>query len=200
MGLDQYLFLVGPGPKDPQELITEDGLFDAEKARQSHYTWRSYDNRAELDDMEIDDIRDLITVVEASERDFDLEAIRREAGSDPAAKISGQMWGPMLKSWSFSDGTHIEYEGEKEPPSRLFRRMFLVWKCEDLAYWRKDFLLDDELARIYGNEILNLGWHKVSPAMYEAICASRPSDCKEGWDAIDLDALGEEALVYHIWY
>ena len=88
-------------------------------------------------------------------------------------------------------------DGEMEKYYEQVLLQSLIFKCDELAYWRKYYDLQDLIHNEYCGEIYNCGYHKLDNELLKTINKFLEKN-KQDTQSINDD--GYVAKMYHEWY
>lgn len=191
MGLDMWVY----GIKD----ITKDDIPD--KMTEDWYEEHGYNTIIEYDDDNEFDVMfhdlfdySVIRNVEYTEVDFD--KVKKDYGIKPEASISMMCGDGTI---GFSHGKYykeINLSDTKKYEVKIYRKS-LIYKSEELAYWRKEYNLQQLIYDNYDGDVYNCGFHKLDDDLIKKInkYLKRNDMNKQGINDPDYDV-----KMYHEWY
>lgn len=199
MGLDMYAFRVRRCKEDEIKRIIETG------AVPKGITFIPQKYLRENSEM-YSDLEPYLTPITFVDVDrFDLNLLMKENGIPENASIVGRGYDGTYLSFLFSDnGTRKEITitpaelnekyPNKEPSSGA------CFGCEEVAYWRKAYGLEDKLYESYPRAIENCGYYKCNEEMLEAML-DYDSEVDDGYmESYDTFTTDDSDIFYHEWY
>ena len=196
MGLDMYLFKVGK--------LTEKEGKEIHKARKDEVYKRYHCIDKESFDREHSMYGDLmpyvrpITVIATL---FNCEQCFKDYNINKDDILFRSQMNDEI-SWHLENKTVITLKGEQYS-KYLYdaEQEVYVFKCEEVAYWRKDYNLNDFFSNIF--EVENCGYYKLSNENKQELKAyirrCQPEDVKNNLD-IKLLSSKTSNLFYHAWW
>ena len=134
---------------------------------------------------------------------INMKKIREDNHIDDEAHIVCECLSAEGVKWTFgANGRHqdvsltqkeIEENYIIEEPEERF-----VVHCEPIGYWRKEYKLQDKLYDLYPGTIDNLGYHKCTPEMIDAMKEYAYDD--EPYVGLNDKINDDDIIFYHEWY
>ena len=127
----------------------------------------------------------------------DMEKLKEDYKIHENANLSSIIGGRLgfsynKKSWEIE----ISEDEIKKYDKKVFRKA-LIFKADELAYWRKEYNLQDLIYTGYHKEIYNCGFHKLDDDLMEKI--NRYLEIND-MDKQNINDDGYIAKMYHEWY
>ena len=192
MGLDMWMY----GIKDISGEDIPDNMPQEWYEEHDYKLITHYENDDDFDKMYGDMyIYSAIRNVEYIETD--MEKLKKDYKINENAHLSSIIGGKLgfsynKKSWEIE----ISEDEIKKYDKKVFRKA-LIFKADELAYWRKEYNLQDLIYTGYHKEIYNCGFHKLDDDLMEKI--NRYLEIND-MDKQNINDDGYIAKMYHEWY
>lgn len=170
MGLDMYIYGIKEiNEKDIPENITEEWLDNNGYSYVQRY---EDDDEDEFDKM-YHDLYDYSVMKDVIFTDIDYDKIYKDYKLPKNAVLSGLKSGGTFifqygKYGELSKEVTISDEELKKYDKQVIRKA-LIYKYDELAYWRKEYDLQDLIYNEYNGEIYNCGFHKIDDELMKKI-------------------------------
>lgn len=193
MGLDMWMY----GIKDISNEDIPDGMSQSWYEEENGYKLITrYDDDDDFEQM-FHDMYDYSVErnVEYSETDFD--KVKKDYGIKKEAYIS--YFGGSKIGFSCRD-YYKEIDITQDELDKYEKKVFhkaLVYKADELAYWRKEYDLQDLIYREYHGQIYNCGLHRLTKSTMAKINRYLKSRDMSKQSINDEDYV---AKMYHEWY
>ena len=192
MGLDMWLY----GIKDVSEENIPDGMPESWYEENGYKLITHYENDDKFDELFHDMLKYSVERnVEYGETDFD--KIKEDYGIKKEAYISyfgngsvGFSCRDYYKQIDISQDELDSYE------KKVFHKA-LIFKGDELAYWRKEYNLQDLIYREYNGQICNCGFHHLTRTLMTKINRYLKS---RDMSKQNINDEGYVAKMYHEWY
>ena len=192
MGLDMWMY----GIKDISDEDIPDNMPQEWYEEHDYKLITHYENDDDFDKMYGDMyIYSAIRNVEYIETD--MEKLKKDYKINENAHLSSIIGGKLgfsynKKSWEIE----ISEDEIKKYDKKVFRKA-LIFKADELAYWRKEYNLQDLIYTGYHKEIYNCGFHEIDDDLMEKI--NRYLEVND-MDKQNINDDGYIAKMYHEWY
>lgn len=193
MGLDMYMYRAKKlNEAEVKSLI---GKHAQKIAEESDYTY--FTKNEVLDDPELAELMPMLTTVTMKNTFINMEKIRKDNEIPEDAYIAGSSYSNKGNSYSFRNdsGFHKEVSlPEDVLQTYLFDadEEYLVCHMEEVAYWRKEYDVQDFIHENIEADILNCGYYEVSQELLDRL-----------YDMGEVEELyceDDEKIFYHEWY
>lgn len=192
MGLDMWMY----GIKDISNENIPDGMPESWYEKNGYKLITHYDDDNDFEQM----FHDMYAYsaeknVEYGETDFD--KVKKDYGIKKEAYIS--YFGGNTIGFSCKD-YYKEIDIAQEELDKYEKKVFhkaLIFKGDELAYWRKEYNLQDLIYREYNGQIYNCGFHRLTKAMMAKINRYLKS---RDMDKQNINSEDYVAKMYHEWY
>ena len=192
MGLDMWMY----GIKDISNEDIPDGMPESWYEKNGYKLITHYDDDSDFEQMFHDMYKYAVERnVEYSETD--IEKIKDDYGIEKKAEVSylghdviGFSYRDYYKQISISKDEWDKYE------KKVFHKA-LIFKGDEIAYWRKEYSLQELIYREYDGQIYNCGFHRLTKAMMTKINRYLKS---RGMDKQNINSEDYIAKMYHEWY
>ena len=196
MGLDMYLFKVGK--------LTEKESKEIHKMKKDE-VYKKYHciDKASFDSEPAmyEDLKPYAKLITVITTFFDCEKCLKDYNIDKNKILFRSQMNDEI-SWHLEDKTVVTLKGEQYS-QYLYdaEQEVYVFKCEEVAYWRKDYDLENFFSNTF--EIENCGYYKLSNEIKQELKAyirkHQPEDFKNNLD-IKLLTSKTSNLFYHAWW
>jgi len=196
MGLDMWIYGIKEiNEKDIPENVTEEWLDN------NGYAYvQQYEDDDEFDKM-YHDLYDYSIMKDVIFTVIDDDKIKEDNKLPKNAILSG--WksdGTIIFSYGkqgrFRKEITISNEELKKYDKQVIRKA-LIYKYDELAYWRKEYDLQDLIYNEYNGDIYNCGFHKIDDELMKKINKYLKS---KGMDKQSINDDGYVVKMYHEWY
>ena len=193
MGLDMWMY----GIKDISNDEIPDGMPESWYEEHGYKMITHYEDDNDFDNM-FHDMYDysVIRNVEYTETDF--EKIKEDYNVKKEAHISMMSGGGVI---GFSCGEyHKQVKISEDELNKYDKKVFreaIIFKGDELAYWRKEYKLQELIYNKYYGNIYNCGFHEIDDDMMKKI--NRYLKSKD-MDKQNINDDGYVAKMYHEWY
>ena len=142
-------------------------------------------------------IADYLYPVSIDVEEFDEEKFTADFGIEPDDYQVSFCYGFDGAEFGYNSGKIIKLE-----PSEYiayFRRVIrerLIADLDEVAYWRKEYDLQEDIHEACGVQIENCGYYPLNDDMWEAIQRHDPDQ----YNNVYLWNEGDSVIVYHEWY
>ena len=192
MGLDMWMY----GIKDISDEEIPDNMPQEWYEEHDYKLITHYENDDDFDNMYGDMyIYSAIRNVEYIETD--MEKLKKDYKIHENANLGSIIGGKLgfyynKKSWEIE----ISEDEIKKYDKKVFRKA-LIFKADELAYWRKEYNLQDLIYTGYHKEIYNCGFHELDDDLMEKI--NRYLEVNDMYKQ-NINDDGYIAKMYHEWY
>ena len=201
MGLDMYLNRVTRLTDDEKKLVEE----NEDKTVGNSFTefvLTGINGNPIYIKGEIDDIMPFMHVIEVQKKHWSETRLKRHFGiPDGAYRVSeqysheGNVWTYKLDDKYFN----VVFNDIKDNVDE-FIDIHVVkcgyFKISEVAYWRKEYDLDEMLCKAYDGEVRNCGYHKLNDEMRKIILEHESGNIAE----CDIEDTEDSVVCYHQWY
>lgn len=196
MGLDMWIYGIKEiNEKDIPENVTEEWLDN------NYYSYvEQYEDDDEFDKM-YHDLYDYSIMKNVIFTDTDYDKIKKDYKLPKNALVAG--WrsdGTIIFQYGKYGGLRkevtISNEELKKYDKQVIRKA-LIYKYDELAYWRKEYDLQDLIYNEYNGEIYNCGFHKIDDELMKKINKYLKS---RKMDKQSINDDGYIVKMYHEWY
>ena len=192
MGLDMWMY----GIKDISNEEVPDGMPESWYNENGYKIITYYDNDSDFENM-FYDMYDYSVVKNVEYTETDFEKVKKDYHINKKANIS--FWGNNVIGFSYGN-YYKEIEISQDELDKYDKKVFrkaLIFKGDELAYWRKEYDLQDLIYNEYYGQIYNCGFHKLDNEMMRKINRYlRVRNMSK--QSINND--GYIAKMYHEWY
>lgn len=197
MGLDMYCYRVSRLNEKDLETI-KNLQYESEYDK---YGFSLFNRPSEHDIDGISQLSDLspyVNTVMVKEEFIDLSKMKTDFDIPDDADIVGESYGDK---YGFIFSNNLGFRVGLEFTDEEFKRYIYeeevecyVCKMDEVAYWRKNYDLQNEMHRLSNSDILNCGYYILNEDMYEAMIRDGGLDSSENFEDEN------SALFYHEWY
>lgn len=192
MGLDMWIY----GIKDISNEDIPDDMPESWYEKNSYKLITHYDDDNDFEQM----FHDIYAYsaeknVEYNETDYD--KIKEDYGIKKEADIS--YFGHNTIEFSCKDyykKIDISQDELDNYEKKVFHKA-LIFKGDELAYWRKEYDLQDLIYNEYNGDVYNCGFHKIDDELMKKINKYLKS---KGMDKQSINDDGYVVKMYHEWY
>lgn len=201
MGLDMWIYGIKEiNEKDIPENVTEEWLDD------NDYSYvQQYEDDDEFDKM-YHDLYDYSIMKNVIFTDIDYDKIKEDNKLPKNAILAGWQsdgtfifqygifhygeYSKLIKEVTISDEEFKKYD-------KQVIRKALIYKYDELAYWRKEYGLQDLIYNEYNGNVYNCGFHKIDDELMKKI--NKYLKLRE-MDEQSINDDGYIVKMYHEWY
>ena len=151
---------------------------------------------------EIEDIMPYMHIVDIPKRYWNEEKLKKHFDvPDNAIRVSeqysheGNVWTYKLDGKYF----HVAFNDIKDMVDEFLETHIVkcgYFKISEVAYWRKEYDLDNMLCKAYDGEVRNCGYHKLNDEMRKIILEHESGNLAE----CDIEDTEDSVVCYHQWY
>lgn len=197
MGLDMWMY----GIKKVNEDDVPDNMAEIWYENEGYNVIQVEENDDEFDKM-CHDLFEYAVVRNVEYTETDFNKIKREYGIPEEAYLYF-IRGDGTKM-GFQYGEHGRIHKEIDIPEnkvddydkKVFRKS-LIYQCDELAYWRKEYDLQDLIYNNYKGRVYNCGFHVLDDDLMKKINRYLKS---RDMDRQNINDIEYDAKMYHEWY
>lgn len=201
MGLDMYLNRVTRLTDDEKKLVAENDDKTVENSF-TEFVLTGINGNPIYIKGEIDDIMPFMHVIDVPKKYWSETRLKRHFGiPDGAYRVSeqysheGNVWTYKLYGKYFS----VVFNDIKDNVDEFVDTHIVkcgYFKISEVAYWRKEYDLDNMLCKAYDGEVMNCGYHKLNDEMRKIILEHEAGKLT----AHDIEDTEDSVVCYHQWY
>lgn len=154
---------------------------------------------------ELKDLVPFATKVSVNTEYIDMKKIKSDNGISENAYIGGEGYHGETISYTFIDPDTRDYKKVDLTRDDILKNYIItepeerfVVNGEPIGYWRKEYKLQDKLYDLYPGTIDNLGYHKCTPEMIDAMKGYAYDD--EPYVGLNDKINDDDIIFYHEWY
>lgn len=151
---------------------------------------------------EIEDIMPYMHIVDIPKRYWNEEKLKKHFDvPDNAIRVSEQ-YSHEGNVWTYKfDGKYfnVAFNDIKDMVDEFLETHIVkcgYLKISEVAYWRKEYDLDEMLCKAYDGEVMNCGYHKLNDEMRKIILEHEAGNLSE----CDIEDTEDSVVCYHQWY
>lgn len=193
MGLDMWMY----GIKDISGEEIPDGMPQEWYEEHDYKLITHYENEDDFDKMYGDMYGNCSVIRNVEYTETDIEKLKKDYEIHEKANLSSIIGGRLGFSYNKK---HWEIEISEDEIKKYDKKVFreaLIFKADELAYWRKEYNLQDLIYTGYHKRIYNCGFHELDDDLMEKI--NRYLEIND-MDKQNINDDGYIAKMYHEWY